>query len=272
LRVLPETIVACAAAFLLAAGSPAVAQTTTAPTPYHVDWTIDLAITAGASALWLVTPLLGPEVIRPVCPCRSSDVHGIDRFPIGRRSRLADQLSNITGGAVSALAVLLDALDVHRSGGPWAGFADDMVVMAEVVAVNGALTQLVKFGVRRPRPNVYDVAASSPEINDPGNYLAFYSGHASTAFAAGMFYATTFALRHPDSGARGVVYGGAAVAAGSVGLLRVLAGEHFPTDVIAGAAVGGALGLVLPLFHRRGTMLVAAPTSSGAALVVTGRL
>ena len=45
----------------------AVAQDlTAAPTPYHVDWTADLAITGGTAALWLVVPLLGREVIRPV--------------------------------------------------------------------------------------------------------------------------------------------------------------------------------------------------------------
>jgi membrane-associated phospholipid phosphatase len=141
-----------------------------------------------------------------------------------------------------------------------------------VVSINGALNQMVKFTVRRPRPVVYDIAPGDPEIDVPGNYLSFYSGHASTAFATGMFYATTFALRHPDSRAGGWVYGAAAAGASSVALLRVLAGEHFPSDVIAAAAVGSAVGLVLPRLHRRSATVLVAPTGGGAALVLAARL
>jgi membrane-associated phospholipid phosphatase len=271
MRLRPTTAI-CAVLLLIGHAQPAVAQDLpAAPTPYHVDWTSDLAITGGAAALWLVTPLLGREVIRPVCPCQSSEVARFDRYPVGRRSKVADQLSNALGAAMSAVPVLLDAIDV-RGSGTWRGLAEDLVVMAQVVSVNGALNQMVKFAVRRPRPIVYDIAAGDPEINAPGNYLSFYSGHASTAFATGMFYATTFALRHPDSPARGWVYAAAAVGASSVGLMRVLAGEHFPSDVIAGAAVGSALGLVLPRLHRRGPTVLMAPSPGGASLVLTGRI
>jgi membrane-associated phospholipid phosphatase len=247
----------------------AAQEVPTAPTPYHVDWAVDLSIIGAATALWVVTPLLGREVIRPVCPCSSSDLNGLDRYPVGRRSNLANQLSNVAQAGILAVPVVVDALDVNPS---WRDYAADLVVLAEVVTVNGALNQMVKFAVRRPRPTVYDIEPGNPERDDPRNYLAFYSGHTSTAFAAGLAYATTFALRHPDSPARGLVYGAAAVAGTGVGLLRVLAGQHFPTDVIAAGAVGGALGLVIPRLHRRTGGLLVAPGPGGATLVLTGRL
>jgi membrane-associated phospholipid phosphatase len=235
--------------------------------PYQVDWTVDLAVIGGASALWLFPTLIRQEVIRPSCPCKSSDVPAIDHYPIGRSSTLADQLSNVAEAGVTVVPLVLDAIDAGGAGGGWRGFAGDTVVLAEVLAVNGALNQLVKMVVRRPRPKVYDVDPSSPELTDPGNYLAFYSGHASTAFAAGMAYATTFALRHPDSPSYKLVYGAAGLVGGTVALLRVLAGQHFPTDVMAGAAIGSALGLVIPRLHRRSLQLT--PTPGG--LAVTGR-
>jgi membrane-associated phospholipid phosphatase len=256
-----------------AVGVPARAQDVTAsPTPYHVDWALDLAVTGGATALWLITPLVAHEVVRPTCPCNRSDLPPFDRYPVGRQSRVADQLSNVAEGALTAVPVLLDALDIHRAGGGWLELATDLTVMAQVVAVNGAVNQLVKVGVRRPRPVVYDVEAGNPEVADPGNYLSFYSGHTCTAFAAGMFYATTFALRHPDSRARVPVYVAALTAGAGVGLLRVLAGQHFPTDVIAGAAVGGTLGVLLPRLHHRGATVLVAPSAAGAALMLTGRI
>jgi membrane-associated phospholipid phosphatase len=268
----PRAAITGAVLLVVGLARPAAAQDRpAAASPYDVDFTTDGAIVAGAAALWLFTPLLGPEVIRPVCPCRSSDVAPFDRFPIGRKSDFADQLSNAAEVAVIAGPLLLDAFDVRGSGGSVRGYAEDMMVLAQVVAVNGALNQMVKFAMRRPRPTVYDVPASTPEITSAGSYQAFYSGHTSTAFAAGMAYATTFALRHPDSRSRGQVFGVAGVAAGTVGVLRVLAGQHFPSDVIAGALVGTALGLAIPRLHRRRGTLMLAPATGGAAVTVVGR-
>ncbi|MGE5413366.1 MAG: phosphatase PAP2 family protein, partial [Syntrophomonadaceae bacterium] len=61
---------------------------------------------------------------------------------------------------------------------------------------------------------------------------------------------------------------------GSVAVERVLAGRHFYTDVIAGAAAGTAFGIAIPLLHRRGPWaprLAAVPVRGGVALTLTGR-
>jgi membrane-associated phospholipid phosphatase len=69
--------------------------------------------------------------------------------------------------------------------------------------------------------------------------------------AVTLAYASTFAFRHPDSPARYALYGGAVVAGAGMAFLRMFAGKHFPTDVLAGATVGAAVGLTVPLLHRR---------------------
>ena len=43
-----------------------------------------------------------------------------------------------------------------------------------------------------------------------------------------------------------LLFGGAA----AVGTLRVAAGRHFPTDVLAGAALGSLIGWLIPTVHR----------------------
>jgi membrane-associated phospholipid phosphatase len=63
---------------------------------------------------------------------------------------------------------------------------------------------------------------------------------------------TEYLLRHPEAGwvsraAVGLV-GGAL--AGATSTLRVEAGQHFPTDVVVGAGIGIAAGVVVPLVHR----------------------
>ena len=69
-------------------------------------------------------------------------------------------------------------------------------------------------------------------------YGSFYSGHASTAFATAVFTGIWFSETYPGSQWIPWVWAGSLSAATAVAVLRVAAGKHFPTDVIAGAAAG----------------------------------
>jgi membrane-associated phospholipid phosphatase len=65
-----------------------------------------------------------------------------------------------------------------------------------------------------------------------------------------VFFAGSFARLNPDSGARGWVWGGCLTAAAATGVLRWVAGRHFPTDILAGAAVGATAGWLVPRLHE----------------------
>ena len=81
---------------------------------------------------------------------------------------------------------------------------------------------------------------------------SFFSRHTSLAFASAVFLATTHDAYYPDSEARPYVWAGSLLAAAAVGWMRYEAGEHFPTDIIAGAVVGSAVGYAVPRLHRAG--------------------
>ena len=49
-----------------------------------------------------------------------------------------------------------------------------------------------------------------------------------------------------------------------VAVSRVVAGDHFPTDVIAGAGVGASFGVLLPALHTRRVHLVPIAGGIGA--------
>jgi len=97
------------------------------------------------------------------------------------------------------------------------------------LAVGKAISELVD----RARPFVADthVHLFSGHAADPG----FPSDHATAAFAI----ATAIVLRRRDWGAF------ALVAATVLSLGRVALGVHYPSDVLAGAALGAAAALLL---------------------------
>jgi phenylalanine-4-hydroxylase len=95
-----------------------------------------------------------------------------------------------------------------------------------VVAGSYVLNYAVKVLVRRPRPQLEGLPALSPVVSA----LSFPSAHATTSFAAARAY-------------RGLVPAAPLyVAAGAFAFTRPYLGVHYPSDVLAGAALGTAVG------------------------------
>jgi membrane-associated phospholipid phosphatase len=98
-------------------------------------------------------------------------------------------------------------------------------------AVAYGLNQAVKFSVRRPRPQLEDLRPLTPVVTE----LSFPSAHATTSFAAAAAYSRALPIASP------LFYGAAALLA----LSRPYLGVHYPSDVLAGAAIGTVTGRLL---------------------------
>ncbi len=94
------------------------------------------------------------------------------------------------------------------------------------VALTIALNYLVKVAIRRARPLLEDLPPLSPTVSP----LSYPSAHASTSFAGARTLSE--ALPAPP------LY---AVAVG-IAISRPYLGIHYPSDVIAGAALGTVIG------------------------------
>ena len=134
-----------------------------------------------------------------------------------------------------------------------------LVSLAEAGLLTLGTTQILKLAVGRHRPYTYNASLSDERIaylvgTDSADARAsFPSGHASLAFAGATFSASMLTTTQDWP-----TYGDAAIwaltmaAATSVAIGRVRAGKHFSTDVIVGAVLGTALGLLAPACHEIG--------------------
>lgn len=99
-----------------------------------------------------------------------------------------------------------------------------------VVAGAYALNYAVKLAVRRPRPELPGLEPLTPTVSG----LSFPSAHATTSFAAARAYS---AVAPPAA-----LYAAALLFA----LSRPYLGVHYPSDVLAGAALGTLLAVGWP--------------------------
>jgi len=111
------------------------------------------------------------------------------------------------------------------------------------VLISGGITALTKGIVGRARPFA---APGDPDEFSPGrgfmngSLASFPSGHTSAAFATATVLARELHARHPEARwlINSLLFGGAAF----VGFSRVYDQQHWPSDVVAGAALGGITG------------------------------
>jgi membrane-associated phospholipid phosphatase len=125
-----------------------------------------------------------------------------------------------------------------------------LVMYAESALIANGISRTVKTVFQRNRPYVYNDSLSLKDRTASDWNLSFPSNHTVNAFNSAVFISTVFTLTNPDSKWVPVVWSVSLSAAVATGILRVTAGEHYPTDVIAGAVLGSLTGLFIPLLHK----------------------
>ncbi len=126
------------------------------------------------------------------------------------------------------------------------------------LAATGLSLQL-KDVFERPRPSAVDPAIH-PLVRVPHSF-AMPSAHAASSFAAGL----AVGLVHPRL--RWPLVGLAAL----IAISRVWLGVHYPSDVLAGAALGCAIALAAHFLVTRGTARAARGPARGTGRAARGR-
>jgi len=222
---------------------------------FTIDPVVDGVLTAGGLGFsMLLTSILGTGEILPQKPGSSDRLLSIDRVAVTQTiDPSANGRSNWGLYGAYAYAVLDPILSGTRDGGR--ALLVDAIMYTEAIALIQAFTGATKIGVRRPRPIDYvrcsgeNGSAAGCDATDL--QLSFFSGHASTTGAiVGVASYLAFVRSGVHSPRPWITLAVGLLTTAFVSYERVRSGEHFPTDVIMGSLAGGAVGVLVPHFHR----------------------
>ncbi len=182
-----------------------------------------------------------------------SDLLPWDRPVVGRYSESADRAGKWAAVlGVAPLALVGYSYGVgDASGRDAAGFS---LMFVQALALQSGINLMTRSLEFWPRPYIYaedGAGLRKAKSARAEAYGSFFSGHASAAFTVAVFTGEWFSEFYPQSPYRGAVWAMALSAAGLEGVLRVAAGKHFWTDVVAGALVGTGVSLAVIQVHKR---------------------
>ncbi len=249
---------AVALSALLAGPTHATEGTSSSSIRPEYRWLVEAPL-AGAGASLLLAGL-AVDVQRQAVPPAGLDpstIHfQIDRSVVGNRDLQARTWSDRFVALAIAYELVLPPL-AAADGERLQAVTDRLGMQAEAALLTVGVGQLTKRAVSRPRPFTYLGATERPadphyDVTQDEAFLSMPSGHAAAGWCAASFALTDYLISNPGQEwpARASVGFTGSVLATATSALRVQAGQHFPTDVLAGAAIGAACGIAVPLLHR----------------------
>ncbi len=181
------------------------------------------------------------------------EVPGFDRVSLRQdyqKRRDAAKLSDhaLNYSLILPFTLLLDR-KIRRN------WADYTLLYLESQALSNNFYTWSPFGptfVDRMRPVAYYSEVSLEERTDNKTRQSFFSGHVSSVATASFFMAKVYNDYHPElEGKKWITYGLAAIPPTFVGIYRIKALRHFPSDIIVGGIIGAASGIIVPHWHRK---------------------
>jgi len=222
--------------------------------PYKFNRKRDIGLSLGIGALSLTAHYLQRQ-LPPLTELQLSQldpnsVNTLDRGTIGNWRPSAATASDVLLGTSLLLPYALPLLkkEFHEDR------LDLWIMGFQTMVYTDFATTWTKYSVRRVRPFAYIPAGNDQSLfmkqRESDARYAFFSGHTSGAAVASFYAASIYQAYFPESRSRYVVWGAAILLPAVVGYLRVRAGKHYPSDVMAGYLVGASIGIINPWFHK----------------------
>jgi membrane-associated phospholipid phosphatase len=175
-----------------------------------------------------------------------------DRPFAGRYSGWATTVSHYSGVlAVAPLA--LAGYSWYKGDVDGHEFGAFTLMFVEAFALQNAINQIVRSSQLWPRPYVYAKRGEGREKAESARgeaFGSFYSGHSSAAFTVAVFTGEWFSEIYPNSAYKPLVWASSFALASGVAALRVVAGKHYPTDIVVGALMGTGISFGVLKLHE----------------------
>ena len=212
---------------------------------FEISLAVDIPLTlAGITTFSLSQLLEGEQIIYNPNQIRVlNQVNAFDRLFAQKYSKSVDVTSDVL--MYSALCIPLSLLATETS-----EYLTWAMMYTESFLLCYGIKDLIKLGVYRERPYMYFDDKPLQEIEEGDYCNSFLSGHSAMSFMGASFASYTFSKYFPNSKWKLPIILGSYTLAGLATTLRVVAGCHFVTDVLAGAALGTVIGIGVPFLHE----------------------
>lgn len=171
-----------------------------------------------------------------------SNVNFFDRIFMNPYSASLDLVGTLLCGASLALPLV----NLAAESSEWIKIG---TMYAETLLFAFGIKDIIKICENRARPYMYFDGFPQEDVDSGDWNNSFPSGHTTLAAAGSSFAAFVFS-QYFDGWARWAVIGSSSALTLGTAVCRILSGNHFLSDVIVGAAIGSACGILVPLVHK----------------------
>ncbi len=228
--------------------------TETGVNPFTLDLVTDITLGTLSAGTFITSLVIKTSAdfprYNPATIYDRNTVNAFDRWAMNPYNAALDKTADVAVGLGFALPVITFGLESAFGNLPVMSLLDVGVMYLEAFMLNYGLRSILKMTMLRPRPYMYFDSRDPDGITSDDWQFSWPSGHSSNIFMATTFLSYVFCEYYPDSAWKvPVVVFDTALAVGT-GVLRILSGNHFLTDVLTGAAIGAACGFFVPFVHH----------------------
>jgi len=221
-----------------------------AQSPYELKWKQEVPIIAGGLGLLTAGVIKGVNTIplteEEILNLNPNNVNSFDRSATNNWSINAQKKSDyLLHGSYALSALVLTKKQVRRD------FFKLGIIFFETAVITQGITGSTKAWSGRIRPFVYNPNADWEEKMRRSAKFSFISGHTSTTAMMCFFTAKVVTDYFPDTKLKPFIWTGAILIPAATAFYRYRGGKHFPTDVMAGYAVGALVGYFIPHLHKK---------------------
>lgn len=212
---------------------------------YGLD--IPLAVSTTAWTLYAFTKIYGGEKTpeADILALNADNLNSIDRSTTNNYSEKSKAASDkFFYGSMPAPLLLLFDKKIRKDG------AKIGLLYLQAMAITGTVYTSSSMIARRFRPYTYNPNVDMSTRRGGGGRNSFPAGHPAVVATSTFFMAKVYSDYHPEMKHKWIMYAIAGSASLATGILRIKAGQHFPTDVMTGIPIGILSGILVPHFHK----------------------